>query len=226
VDYSQVELRVLAHIAGDANLQKAYQQGRDVHDEMMRLSGLSDRRLAKILNFGCTYEPDDSSAAFVVKRTARSQGVVLDDDEARELVYGYRKAWPMVPEYYKTIDHQIRSRGYVETLFGRKLRLQYLKGNSYEIKKINRATLREGVNMPIQGTAADIIKMAWAKLWPYAGFAVRNMVHDSLILECPKGNELNTYLRTKKIMESAAELNVPLIVDGTYGPNWRDQVSF
>jgi DNA polymerase-1 len=234
MDYSQVELRVLAHIAGDTNLQEAYQQGRDVHEEMMRLSGLSDRRLAKILNFGCTYEPDDSSAAFVVKRTARSQGVVLNDDEARELVYGYRKAWPMVPEYYKTIDQQIRSRGYVETLFGRKLRLQYLKGNSYEIRKINRATLREGVNMPIQGTAADIIKIAWARLWPYhtpsgfisGRFSILNTVHDSLILECPTGTERVTYQYAKGVMESAAKLDVPLVVDGTYGPNWRDQVPF
>lgn len=234
MDYSQVELRVLAHMTGDTNLQEAYRQGRDVHEEMMRLSGLSDRRLAKILNFGCAYEPDDSSAAFVVKRTARSQGVVLDDSEARKLVQGYRKAWPMIPEYYRTIDRMIRSSGFVVTMFGRKLRLQYLEGNSYEIRKINRAILRQGVNMPIQGTAADIIKMAWAKLWPYhtpsgtvsGRFSILNTVHDSLILECPKGTEQVTYLYAKGVMESAAKLDVPLVVDGTYGPNWRDQVSF
>ena len=149
-------------------------------------------------------------------------------------MYGYRKAWPTVPEYYKAIDHQIRNQGYVETLFGRKLRLQYLKGNSYEVRKINRAILREGVNMPIQGTAADILKMAWAKLWPYhtpsgtvsSRFSILNTVHDSLILECPKGTEHVTYLYAKGVMESAAKLDVPLVVDGTYGPNWRDQVSF
>ena len=116
-------------------------------------------------------------------------------------------------------------------MFGRKLRLQYLKGNSYEVKKINKATLREGVNMPIQGTAADILKMAWANLWPYpygrgVHFSVRNTVHDSLILECPKDTAQDTYIYAKNIMESAAELSVPLIVDGTHGPNWRDQGSF
>ena len=226
IDYSQVELRVLADIADDKNLQAAYLAGRDVHEEMMRHSGLTDRRLAKILNFGGAYEPDDKSASFVVKRTASSQGVFLSQSECEKLVKQYRQAWPEVARYYRTIKDQVWDRRYVETKFGRKLRLRFIPGHSLEIDKLNNATLRQAVNMPIQGTAADIIKMAWASMHRSKPEHVtwKNMVHDSLVLQCLTGKEQEVYAWAKPIMENIVKLSVPLIVEGTYGPNWKTQL--
>ena len=228
IDYSQVELRVLAHISGDENLTQAYLDDRDVHDEMMRHSGLADRRLAKILNFGCAYEPNDGSAAWVVKRAAMSQGLRLSEKECYALVAQYRDAWPTVRQYYGLIDELIKKQGYVETLAGRKLRLSYEYGQGAFSAKKNRATLREGVNMPIQGTAADIIKMAWAKLHAMKPDWIqwKNMVHDSLVFQTPIGREQEGYDWAAPIMENIVKLSVPLKVDGTYGPNWKDQVEF
>ena len=239
LDYSQIELRVLAHWSRDNNMLEAYQMGRDLHDEMMRNSGLTDRRIAKILNFGCAYESNDYSAAGVVKRAAVKNNIRLTDEEAQNSVSMYRKAWPQIPSYYAFIEDFSHNEGYAQTLDGRRTPARYVdnpikfkpKYNSdhWEVwvlfDKKNKAELRRLINMPIQGTAADILKKAMVAMFPTTPDYVKwkGTVHDSLIFQTPVGKEEECLQWAKPFMEETTKLLVPILIEGTYGPNWADQ---
>lgn len=249
-DYSQIELRVEAHIADERNMIRAYLEGRDLHDEMMRLSGLKDRRLAKVANFGCSYEDNDWIAAGVVKRNAAKSDIIVTDDEAMETVQFFRAAWPDLKKYYAMIHNRITDYGYVETLFGRRLYRSYVpNGNKPKwypevdddhdnyikymlwmqwksIDKVNAARRREGINMPIQGTAAEILKIALTLLWDTLPewVTIKITVHDSIIFQCPSDmvDELLAWAIPKMESKSIIELAVPLKADAEVGPNWAD----
>lgn len=260
IDYSQIELRVEAHRAPEPNMIEAYRSGRDLHDEMMRRSGLKDRRLAKVANFGCSYEDNDWVAAGVVKRNAAKSDILVTDEEAMETVKAFREAWPGLIPYYAEIDARIQRYGYVETLAGRRLYRKYvpypgpkprrveepLDRTAYEtpdkyetavkaweawqdwkkIDQINAARRREAINMPIQGSAADILKKALVQLWLALPDWVEIVltVHDSILFRCDTDRVKDLVAWAKPIMESPdlMELDVPLKVDAEAGPNWAD----
>lgn len=250
IDYSQIELRVEAHIAPEPNMIEAYNEGRDLHDEMMRRSGLKDRRLAKVANFGCSYEDNDWTAAGVVKRNSAKSDIIVSNDEAMEVVEAFRAAWPGLKNYYAAIDAQIKGQGWVQTLFGRRLYRKYLpngrkprfykevddKHDNYQAylkwkrwkdtDKINAARRREGINMPIQGTAAEILKSALAMLWDTLPDWARILltVHDSILFECPieKVKELIAWAVPIMESEEIIKMAVPLKVEAEAGPNWAD----
>jgi DNA polymerase-1 len=229
---------------------EAYNEGRDLHDEMMRRSGLKDRRLAKVANFGCSYEDNDWTAAGVVKRNSAKSDIIVSNDEAMEVVEAFRAAWPGLKNYYAAIDAQIKGQGWVQTLFGRRLYRKYLpngrkprfykevddKHDNYQAylkwkrwkdtDKINAARRREGINMPIQGTAAEILKSALAMLWDTLPDWARILltVHDSILFECPieKVKELIAWAVPIMESEEIIKMAVPLKVEAEAGPNWAD----
>jgi DNA polymerase I len=228
LDYSAIEFRVLAHMSGDRNLVPAFREGRDPHAEMMKTANINDRRAAKVINFGLGYEPNDNSAAWVLKRLLRTQDIVIDDKEAKRLVAAYRDTWVDFRSYYEYIEDRIKKDGYVQTIHGRKLRLKWLKGNNRYYDKVNRKTLRDGVNMPIQGTAAEIIKLAMidirTNVLPRLDFDVqwKPWVHDSLMFQVDKGREEELVSVVKPAMENIITLDVPVLVEAEVGNSWGD----
>jgi len=230
LDYSAIEFRVLAHMSGDRNLVPAFLEGRDPHAEMMKTANINDRRAAKVINFGLGYEPDDKSAAWVLKRLLRTQDIVIDDAEAKRLVTAYRNTWVDFRGYYEFIEDQIKKKGYVQTLHGRKLHLKWLKGSNRYYQKLNKKTLRDGVNMPIQGTAAEIIKLAMidirTNVLPKLPFEVqwKPWVHDSLMFQVDKGKEHELILAVKPAMENIVTLDVPVLVESEVGTSWGEMV--
>ena len=228
LDYSAIEFRVLAHMSGDRNLVPAFREGRDPHAEMMKTANIDDRRAAKVINFGLGYEPNDNSAAWVLKRLLRTQGIVIDDVEAKRLVRAYRDTWVDFRGYYEFIEQHIKDKGYVETMHGRKLHLKWLKGSNRYYDKVNRKTLRDGVNMPIQGTAAEIIKLAMIEIrtnvLPKLPFEVqwKPWVHDSLMFQVDKGREHELISVVKPVMENIVTLDVPVLVEAEVGTSWGE----
>jgi DNA polymerase-1 len=260
IDYSQIELRVEAHLAPEYNMQEAYNAGRDLHDEMMRRSGLKDRRLAKVANFGCSYEDNDWVASGVVKRNSAKSDILISGDEAMEVVQAFRQAWPGLKAYYERVHRWITERRWVETAFGRRLyrsyvpypyskpqwaedpglksswdddeawekqMAAYLRWKAWkDVDKVNAARRREAINMPIQGTAADILKIALAMLWDtlpdWAEIVLT--VHDSILFRCPEDRVKELVEWAVPIMESKAiiDMSVPLKVEAEAGPNWAD----
>lgn len=263
IDYSQIELRVEAHIAPEYNMQAAYNADppKDLHNAMMEASGLKDRRLAKVANFGCSYEDNDWVAAGVVKRNAAKSDILISNDEAMETVEAFRKAWPGLRAYYDRIHNRIKNYGWVETLFGRRLYRRYIpypyrkpefardpgpkkdwegkealwaeQQAKYErwkkwkdVDAVNAARRREAINMPVQGTAADILKIALALLWAslpdWAEIVLT--VHDSILFRCPVDKVKELVEWAVPIMESKAiiDMSVPLKVEAEAGPNWAD----
>ena len=229
IDYSAIEFRVLAHLSGDKNLIQVFNEGRDPHAEMMKVANITDRRAAKVINFGLGYEPDDESATFVLMRLFREQRMPIEKSEAKHLVQSYRKAWPTFVDYYEEIKQSIKKNKYVETMFGRRLNVEFLQGTNFYYKKVNSQTLRKAVNMPVQGTAAEIVKRAWLQLEDnLPSFEVRwkPCVHDSLMMQVPEGKELEAYQWAKPYMENVVKLSVPLLVEGEYGKSWGEMKSF
>jgi DNA polymerase-1 len=222
-DYSQIELRIMAHLSEDAGLLKAFTSGEDVHRAtaaevfgvaLKDVSG-DQRRAAKAINFGLMY----GMSAFGL---ARQLGI--GRGEAQDYIALYFARYPGVREYMDRTRAQARESGYVETLFGRRLTLQ-------EIHSRNQAQRagaeRAAINAPMQGTAADIIKRAMvtvdAWLRPYADRALMLMqVHDELVFEVEADFTSTLATEVKARMEAAAELRVPLVVDVGSGANWDE----
>jgi DNA polymerase-1 len=222
-DYSQIELRIMAHLSGDAGLLRAFGSGEDVHRAtaaevfgvaLKDVSG-DQRRAAKAINFGLMY----GMSAFGL---ARQLGI--GRGEAQDYIALYFARYPGVREYMDRTRAQARDDGYVETLFGRRLTLQ-------EIHSRNQAQRagaeRAAINAPMQGTAADIIKRAMvavdAWLQPHAARALMLMqVHDELVFEVDAGFAGTLAAEVKARMEAAAELRVPLVVDIGTGANWDE----
>lgn len=225
-DYSQVELRILAHVSGDENLLAAFRRGEDIHaSTASRILGVpieqvtpEMRRLAKTINFGLIYGMSDWGLA------ARTE---LSQEEAAQFIAKYFAQYPRVQQYLARIKQQAAEQGYVETLLGRKRYFPELKSGSKAHGSLKAAAQRMAINHPIQGTAADIIKIAMIRLYnELQNCNLRSkmilQVHDELVLEVPDG-ELDVVSKlVKSVMESAYQLDAPLKVDIKIGQNWGE----
>ncbi|MEN5427065.1 DNA polymerase I [Stenotrophomonas pennii] len=222
-DYSQIELRIMAHLSEDPGLVRAFEQGADVHrataaevfgrslDEVTS----NERRAAKAINFGLMY----GMSAFGL---ARNLGI--DRGQAQDYVALYFSRYPGVRDFMERMRQQAREQGYVETLFGRRL---YLNDINARNQGLRAGAERAAINAPMQGTAADIIKRAMVDVdrWLQASAAPARMilqVHDELVFECEAGfiDELRTAVVLH--MSQAAQLKVPLVVDTGHGHNWDE----
>ncbi len=225
-DYSQVELRILAHVSGDEALLKAFREDQDIHtataaavfsipaEEVTK----NQRRFAKIVNFGIIY----GMGAF---RLARDSGLTLG--EAENYIRKYFRQFPGIERYLEQTRQKARADGYVETLFGRRRYFPVYKSSMSGANRqaVQRAD-REAVNHPIQGTAADIIKIAMIRLHAElkARYRARLLlqVHDELLLEVPEEELAEVHELVIDIMCNAFELDVPLKVEAETGKNWLE----
>ncbi len=221
-DYSQVELRIVAHIAQDEAMLAAFRADQDIHaataaaiyNVPIEAVTKEQRRHAKAINFGLIY----GMSPFGLTRTTD-----LTLAEAENFVEAYFRRFPGVKAYLEQARYQATQQGYVETLLGRRRYFPTLK--TEKNPAIRNREEREAINAPIQGTAADIIKLAMIRL-PTAlrekGLSARLLlqVHDELLLECPEGEALQTARVVKQVMESAYPLCIPLKTDTRYGKNW------
>ena len=222
-DYSQIELRIMAHLSEDAGLLKAFASGQDVHRATAAevfgvavgdVSG-DQRRAAKAINFGLMY---GMSAFGLARQLGISRG------EAQDYIALYFARYPGVRDYMERTRAQAREDGYVETIFGRRLNLQEIRSKNQGQRA---GAERAAINAPMQGTAADIIKRAMVSVdaWirPLSDRALMLMqVHDELVFEVEESfaDTLTTEVKTR--MEAAAELRVPLVVDAGKGANWDE----
>ncbi|MCF6808492.1 DNA polymerase I [Thiotrichales bacterium 19S9-12] len=220
-DYSQVELRIMAHISEDKGLIDAFKQGKDIHrataaeilNKKQDEVSSEDRRKAKAVNFGLIY---GMSAFGLAKQLKISQG------EAQDYVDLYFSRYPGVKTYMEKTREIAKDNGYVETIFGRRLYLPDIRSNNGLRRK---QAERAAINAPMQGSAADIIKRAMIQLdiWLKDNASKAYMimqVHDELVLECPKDEAEVVKAGVIYVMENAAELAVPLAVDAAIGQNW------
>ncbi len=223
-DYSQIELRVLAHISGDKHLIEAFRHGADIHTSTaMRVFGIekpedvtpNDRRNAKAVNFGVVYGISDFGLA---------NNLGISRKEAKSYIDTYFERYPGIKNYMENVVREARDKGYVETLFHRRREIPDINSRNFNVRGFAERT---AINSPIQGSAADILKIAMIRLDQAlrAGqFKSRMLlqVHDEIVLEVPV-NEL-TAIKTlvKEIMESAIELSVPLKADESAGETWYE----
>ena len=219
-DYSQIELRVLAHLSEDRALLETFLQDRDVHEETARLvfgedRGDDARRRAKIINFSIIY---GASAYSLARELGTSAG------EAQKFIDRYFAELPQVRDYLDRIVEEARERGFSETIFGRQRQVPELRAPDRVLQQAGR---RIALNNPIQGSAADIIKVAMLR----AGRAIEErklrtrmilQVHDELVFEVPGDERAAVEPLVREAMEGAADLRVPLKVRLGFGPNWAD----
>ena len=222
-DYSQIELRVLAHIAGDEKLIDAFKHDMDIHTKTaMEVFHVEEdevtsnmRRQAKAVNFGIVYGISDYGL---------SQSLGITRKEAGQFIDRYLHTYPGVKEYMDDIIHSARQKGYVTTLMQRRRYLPEITARNFNLRSFAERT---AMNTPIQGTAADIIKKAMIDMdeaLKDKGLQTRLLlqVHDELIFEAPE-EEIETLKKlVPDVMENALELKVPLKVDYAYGPTWFD----
>ncbi|MEE3719192.1 DNA polymerase I [Tumidithrix elongata RA019] len=216
-DYSQIELRILAHLSQEPELVRAYSKGEDVHTRTAQLLlekeqvSSEERRLAKIINYGVIY-------GMGAQKFSREAGVSVK--EAKQFIDAFNQRYASIASYMENIEAEAEANGFVTTILGRR---RYF----HDIKRMDgyrkAALLRSAVNAPIQGTSADIIKIAMIRLHKLLqSYEARLLlqVHDELVFEIPP-QELEILLpQIKSIMESALELSVPLVVDIHTGANW------
>jgi DNA polymerase-1 len=222
-DYSQIELRILAHLSEDPGLVETFLMDRDIHDETARLvfggeAGLPAeemRRRAKVINFSIIY---GTSAFSLAKELQTSMA------EAQTFIDRYFGQRPLVRDYLDRIVAEAKDRGYSETIFGRQRQVPELRQAD---KMTQQAGRRIALNMPIQGSAADLIKVAMLRIWD--DLRARKLrtrmilqVHDELVFEVPNAekNEVEGIVRER--MENVCALKVPLKVHLGWGPNWAD----
>jgi len=221
-DYSQIELRVLAHLANEDALIEAFRRGEDIHDRTALQvfgadSGLDKhelRRRAKIINYALLY----GKTAFTL---ARDIGVTAG--AAQAFIDAYFSGFPRVREFIDRTIGDARTKGFVETMYGRRRMVPELNSRNTQIRQ---GAERMTVNFPIQGAAADILKRAMLRvhdvLNPDRAARMILTVHDELLIESPEASAADVAVKVKDAMEGAAELVVPLTVDVGIGPNWRD----
>ena len=222
-DYSQIELRIMAHLSEDPALLRAFASGADIHKataaevfgKTLDTVEPNERRAAKAINFGLMY---GMSAFGLAKQLNVSRG------EAQDYIALYFARYPGVREFMERTRQQARDRGYVETVFGRRL---YLENISARNQGLRAGAERAAINAPMQGTAADIIKRAMIAIhdWlePHADRAVMVLqVHDELVFEAEAGFVATLVAEVSRRMAGAAELRVPLVVDTGVGDNWDE----
>jgi DNA polymerase-1 len=221
-DYSQIELRIMAHLSGDERLLQAFAQGEDIHRATaaevfgvpLNQVEATQRRAAKAINFGLIY----GMSAFGL---ARQLGI--ERDPAQDYVDRYFTRYPGVKAFMDTVRRQAAERGFVETVFGRRL---YLADIQARDRQRRQAAERTAINAPMQGTAADIIKRAMVVLdgWLADNGQVRMImqVHDELVFEVAEDAVETARERIRSVMMGAAELRIPLEVDIGVGGNWDE----
>ncbi|HFU3891466.1 TPA: DNA polymerase I [Streptococcus suis] len=223
-DYSQIELRVLAHISQDQHLIEAFQQGADIHTSTaMRVFGIekaedvtpNDRRNAKAVNFGVVYGISDFGL---------SSNLGISRKEAKNYIDTYFERFPGIKDYMETIVREARDKGYVETLYKRRRELPDINSRNFNVRNFAERT---AINSPIQGSAADILKVAMINLdkaLTEAGLSTRMLlqVHDEIVLEVPMAELETVKAMVKETMESAIQLSVPLIADENEGETWYE----
>ncbi|MFS1517652.1 DNA polymerase I [Bacillus sp. SCS-151] len=222
-DYSQIELRVLAHIANDANLITAFNQDLDIHTKTaMDVFHVNEnditsnmRRQAKAVNFGIVYGISDYGL---------SQNLGITRKEAANFIQRYFDSFPGVKNYMDDIIQEAKQKGYVSTLLQRRRYIPEITSRNFNVRSFAERT---AMNTPIQGSAADIIKLAMIKMANrihQEGLAAKLLlqVHDELIFEAPQEEIEILKQLVPDVMESAVELTVPLKVDYSYGPTWYD----
>ncbi|HFQ5337192.1 TPA: DNA polymerase I [Vibrio vulnificus] len=222
VDYSQIELRIMAHLSGDQALLDAFQQGKDIHAvtaaEIMGVSieqvSSEQRRRAKAVNFGLIY---GMSAFGLAKQLGIPRG------EAQAYMDKYFERYPGVMQYMEDTRSNASQHGYVETIFGRRLHLPEITSRNVMRRK---AAERAAINAPMQGTAADIIKKAmllvdqWIQEEGNGRVKLLMQVHDELVFEVEESCLTEIESKVQQLMESAAQLNVPLVAEAGNGDNW------
>ena len=221
-DYSQIELRIMAHVSDDANLQQAFAAGEDIHrataSEIFGVSladvGSEQRRAAKAINFGLIY-------GMGVFGLASNLGITRD--AAQAYIDRYFARYPGVAQYMEHTRQLARQQGYVETVFGRRLQMPDIRAASGPRRQ---AAERAAINAPMQGTAADLIKLAMVAVqdWLHAERLATRMimqVHDELVLEVPDDELERVRVRLPELMCGVAELRVPLVAEVGVGPNWE-----
>ena len=223
-DYSQIELRVLAHISQDQHLIEAFQQGADIHTSTaMRVFGIekaedvtpNDRRNAKAVNFGVVYGISDFGL---------SNNLGISRKEAKNYIDTYFERFPGIKNYMENIVREARDKGYVETLYKRRRELPDINSRNFNVRNFAERT---AINSPIQGSAADILKVAMINLdkaLTDAGLSTRMLlqVHDEIVLEVPMAELETVKAMVKETMESAIQLSVPLIADENEGETWYE----
>ena len=217
-DYSQIELRILAHVSEDANLIEAFKSGKDIHSETAKFIFKTEnvdekmRRVAKMVNFGIVYGMSPHGL---------SERLGIPLEEAREYIENYFKNFPKVKEYIDTTIKEAYVRGYVRTVFGRIRPLPELHSSNKNVRSFGE---RAAVNATIQGTAADVIKLAMVqlheKLKEINGFMVLQ-VHDEIVAEVPEEKTEEAVKLIKETMENCVEFKVPLKVDVKTGKRWE-----
>jgi DNA polymerase-1 len=227
VDYSQIELRLAAHIADEPALKEAFLAGQDIHAMTaaqvfgVPVEGMDPmvRRRAKAINFGIIY----GISAFGLANNLR-----IPQGEAKAYIDAYFKRYPAIRAYMEQAKAFCREHGYVATLFGRKVHMPGIRDRNPAMRSF---TERAAINAPIQGTAADIIKRAMIRVPPAlaaAGLAARMLlqVHDELLFEVPDDEVEATSAVVREVMENACrpalELSVPLVADAGAARNWAE----
>jgi DNA polymerase-1 len=220
-DYSQIELRVLAHLAEDPGLIDAFERGADVHTATAaKVFGVAEadvdgaqRRFAKVVNYGLAYG---------MEAYGLGQRLGIPTGEAAEILDAYFDGFPNVKTFMESTVQEAKERGYTTTIFGRRRQISELASDNFRIRQMGE---RMAQNAPVQGSAADIFKLAMIDLdraVDEAGSDARMLltVHDELVLEVPDGEQADVETLVRDVMESVTELRVPLTVDIGFGPNW------
>lgn len=222
-DYSQIELRLLAHISGDENMCAAFRSGEDIHTvTASQVFGVPvdqvtkrQRSNAKAVNFGIVYG---------ISAWSLAQDIGVFPNEAKAYMDAYLEKYRGVRDYQKRIVAQAKADGYVSTLYGRRRALPELKSSNFAQRSFGE---RVALNMPIQGTAADVIKLAMvhvARRLEDENLAAKLIlqVHDELIVECPEAEAEQVKKLLTEEMEKVANLSVPLVAEANAGKNWAD----
>ncbi|MDE6107968.1 MAG: DNA polymerase I, partial [Oscillospiraceae bacterium] len=222
-DYSQIELRILAHMADDKAMQEAFLSGEDIHTATAaQVFGVAPsevthemRRKAKAVNFGIVY----GISAFSL-----SDDIGVSVGEAKEYMERYFETFPGIARYQKEVVEKAKEQGYVSTIMGRRRWLPELKSSNFNLRSFGE---RVALNMPIQGTAADVIKLAMIRVRD----ALKNerlkaklilQVHDELIVECPREEAEQVKVLLTREMENAVHYAVPLRADSAAGKSWGE----
>jgi len=220
-DYSQIELRIMAHLSGDENLRKAFADGEDVHRATaaevfgVPLAGVDadQRRIAKVINFGLIYGMSSFGVA---------QNLGIDRGTAQTYIERYFARYPGARRYMDETRRRARELGYVETVFGRRLWLPELRSGAPVRRQ---AAERAAINAPMQGTAADLIKLAMIAVQNWldeSGSQAKLImqVHDELVLEVPDNEVDAVRERVRELMQAVHKLDVPLVVEVGVAANW------
>ena len=223
-DYSQIELRVLAHISGDEHLIDAFKHGADIHTSTaMRVFNIekpedvtpNDRRNAKAVNFGVVYGISDFGL---------SNNLGISRKEAKAYIETYFERYPGIKDYMERVVREARDKGYVETLFKRRREIPDINSRNFNVRGFAERT---AINSPIQGSAADILKIAMIHLdqaLEIGAYKTKMLlqVHDEIVLQVPSDELAAIKELVKETMESAIELAVPLEADENEGKTWYE----